>query len=100
MVNTTNASRTQHFDSRQLSALPFSGIRTFDDLALLAPQVMGSVAAVATAAPESAEATAAAAAERQSIISPLTFWILLGGAVLVLVALIVRLVKTSESPRT
>ena len=70
------------------------------DLALLAPQVMGSVAAVATAAPESAEATAAAAAERQSIISPLAFWILLGGAVLVLVALIVKLVKTSESPRT
>ena len=70
------------------------------DLALLAAQVMGSVAGVATAAPESAEATAAAAAERQSIISPLTFWILLGGAVLVLVTLIVRLVKTSESPRT
>jgi hypothetical protein len=67
------------------------------DLALLAPQVMGSVAAVATAAPESAEASAAAAAERQSIISPLTFWILLGGAVLVLVTLIVRLVKTSDS---
>ncbi len=39
LVNTTNASRTQHFDSRQLLALPFSGIRTFDDLALLAAGV-------------------------------------------------------------
>ena len=39
LVNTTNASRTQHFDSRLLLALPFSGIRTFDDLALLAPGV-------------------------------------------------------------
>jgi hypothetical protein len=64
------------------------------DLALLAPHVMGSVAAVATLAPESAEA-ALAARERQSVISPLTFWILLGGAVLVMVMLIVRLVRTS-----
>src|SRR5262245_54659560 len=39
LVNTTNASRTQHFDSRPLLALPFSGIRTFDDLALLTPGV-------------------------------------------------------------
>jgi hypothetical protein len=39
LVNTTNASRTQHFDSRQLLALPFSGIRTFDDLAFLAAGV-------------------------------------------------------------
>src|SRR5262245_2507967 len=39
LVNTTNASRTQHFDSRLLLALPFSGIRTFDDLALLVPGV-------------------------------------------------------------
>lgn len=38
-VNTTNASRMQHFDSRQLLALPLPGIRTFDDLALLAPGV-------------------------------------------------------------
>ncbi len=49
LVNTTNASRTQHFDSRQLLALPLSGIRTFDDLALLAagvappPQAIGNV---------------------------------------------------------
>ncbi len=39
LVNTTNASRTQHFDSRQLLALPLPGIRTFDDLAFLAPGV-------------------------------------------------------------
>ncbi|MGE0126862.1 MAG: carboxypeptidase regulatory-like domain-containing protein [Blastocatellales bacterium] len=39
LVNTINASRTQHFDLRQLSALPFSGIRTFDDMALLAAGV-------------------------------------------------------------
>ena len=65
------------------------------DLALLAPQVMGSVAAVATAGPESAEA-AASATGRSSVISPLTFWILLGGAVLVLVALIVRLVRSGN----
>ncbi len=39
LVNTTNASRSQHFDSRQLLALPLSGIRTFDDLALLAAGV-------------------------------------------------------------
>lgn len=39
LVNTTSASRTQHFDLRQLQALPFSGIRTFDDLALLAAGV-------------------------------------------------------------
>lgn len=38
-VNTTNASRTQHFDSRQLLTLPLPGIRTFDDLALLAAGV-------------------------------------------------------------
>jgi hypothetical protein len=39
LVNTTNASRTQHFDSRQLSVLPLPGIRTFDDLAFLAAGV-------------------------------------------------------------
>jgi len=48
LVNTTNASRAQHFDIRQLLALPLAGIRTFDDLALLAagvapaPQAIGS----------------------------------------------------------
>lgn len=39
LVNTSNASRTQHFDSRQLLVLPLPGIRTFDDLAFLAAGV-------------------------------------------------------------
>jgi len=39
LVNTSNASRTQHFNSRQLLVLPLPGIRTFDDLAFLAPGV-------------------------------------------------------------
>ncbi len=39
LVNTANASRGQHFDSRQMLALPLPGIRTFDDLAFLAPGV-------------------------------------------------------------
>lgn len=39
MVNTSNASRTQHFDSRQLLTLALPGIRTFDDLAFLAAGV-------------------------------------------------------------
>jgi hypothetical protein len=49
LVNTTNASRTQHFDSRQMLALPLPGIRTFDDLAFLAagvappPKAIGNV---------------------------------------------------------
>src|SRR5262245_9074752 len=48
LVNTTNASRTQHFDSRLLLALPFSGIRTFDDLALLTPGVAPPPLAIGT----------------------------------------------------
>ena len=39
LVNTSNASRTQHFDSRHLQILPLPGIRTFDDLAFLAAGV-------------------------------------------------------------
>lgn len=39
LVNTSNASRTQHFDARYFLALPLPGIRTFDDLMLLAPGV-------------------------------------------------------------
>lgn len=39
LVNTSNASRTQHFDSRQLLTLALPGIRTFDDLAFLAAGV-------------------------------------------------------------
>jgi hypothetical protein len=67
------------------------------DLALLGPQVMGAPAAVATAAPDAeAEAAGSATPGRSSVISPLTFWILLGGAVLVLLALIVRLVRAPD----
>jgi hypothetical protein len=65
------------------------------DLALLGPQVMGAPAAVATAAAD-AGAAGGAAPDRSSVISPLTFWILLGGAVLVLLALIVRLIRTPD----
>jgi len=39
LVNTTNASRGQNFDRRLILSLPLSGIRTFDDLAFLAPGV-------------------------------------------------------------
>jgi hypothetical protein len=39
LVNQTDASRRFNFESRQLSALPLVGSRTFDDLALLAPGV-------------------------------------------------------------
>lgn len=39
LVNTSNASRIQHFDLRQLMILPLPGIRTFDDLAFLSPGV-------------------------------------------------------------
>ena len=39
LVNTTNASRGQNFDRRVLLSVPLPGIRTFDDLAFLAPGV-------------------------------------------------------------
>lgn len=39
LVNISNASRIQHFDTRQLQVLPLPGIRTFDDLAFLAAGV-------------------------------------------------------------
>jgi hypothetical protein len=66
------------------------------DLALLAQQVMGAPArdVVATAATAGAASSPAAGGEPR-LISPLTFWILLGAAVLVLVGIIVRLVKQS-----
>lgn len=48
LVNTANASRSQHFDARMLKALPFSGIRTFDDLALLAAGVAPPPMAIGT----------------------------------------------------
>lgn len=60
------------------------------DLALLAQQVMGAPARDVTAGDPPVATTAAGGA---SFISPLTFWILLGGAVVVLVGIIARLVK-------
>ena len=60
------------------------------DLALLAQQVMGAPAREVTATAATARSSAA---HEPRLISPLTFWILLGAAVLVLVGLIVRLVR-------
>jgi hypothetical protein len=62
------------------------------DLALLAPRVMGAPAAEGVAAPPSAAGPAAAAA----LISPRMFWIVLAGAVIVLLALIARLVTARD----
>jgi Carboxypeptidase regulatory-like domain/Bacterial Ig domain len=50
LVNTTNATRGGNFNRRQLTYLPLSGFRSFDDLALLlpgvapAPQAIGETA--------------------------------------------------------
>ena len=60
------------------------------DLALLAPQVMGRIATEATAAGES---TAATRAPSLQIVPPAVFWTALGVAVVVLLALVVRLVR-------
>ena len=59
------------------------------DLVLLAQQVMGAPAQELAPGAESQDRAGSAA---RDFISPLTFWILLGGAVLVLVGLIVKLV--------
>jgi hypothetical protein len=59
------------------------------DLALLAPQVMGAAATELGAAAPSATAPP----EDRQFISRTLFWSLLGGAVIVLLALIVRLVR-------
>jgi uncharacterized protein DUF3999 len=60
------------------------------DLALLAPQVMGAAATeIGAAAPD-----AAARPEDRQFISRTLFWCLLGGAIIILLALIVRLVHT------
>ncbi len=40
LVNTVNATRGGNFDRRQLSALPLSGFRSFDELAFLLPGVV------------------------------------------------------------
>jgi hypothetical protein len=58
------------------------------DLALLAPQVMGARATEVGALPVGAALPAA-----PSFASPRTFWVVLSGAVLVLLALIVRLIR-------
>jgi hypothetical protein len=63
------------------------------DLALLAPQVMGAEAREITASPEDAAASAPAPA----FISPRLFWIGLGVAVLVLLAIMGRLVRGTAS---
>ena len=59
------------------------------DLALLAPQVMGARATEILAAPVTDAATTSAPA----LASPRTFWAVLTGAVLVLLALIVKLIR-------
>jgi len=63
------------------------------DLALLAPRVMGTAAADATIAPESAEPAGGAA----PLVSPVLFWTLLGVAVTGLTLLIVRLVRSGAA---
>ena len=59
------------------------------DLALLAPRVMGARATEISAAP----AGSAAPSSAESFASPRTFWVVLTGAVLALLALIVRLIR-------
>jgi hypothetical protein len=62
------------------------------DLALLAPRVMGAVAQeVGAAAPSTAPRR-----EPEVLISRRMFWVLLSGAVIVLLALIARLVRSQE----
>ena len=65
------------------------------DLALLAPRVMGAMATEISAAP-AANATPSSA---ESFASPRTFWVVLTGAVLVLLALIVRLIRGQGEQR-
>ena len=48
LVNTTNASRTSHFDLRLILALPLANVRTFDDLAFLAAGVAPPPLAIGT----------------------------------------------------
>ena len=63
------------------------------DLALLAQQVMGAPARELAATGDTP-----IEARQRSFISPLTFWILLAGAVLVLVGLIARLLPSRPAP--
>ena len=62
------------------------------DLALLAPRVMGALAREVSAAP----ATDATAPATGPLASPTTFWFVLTGAVLILFALIIRLIRGHE----
>jgi predicted cobalt transporter CbtA len=63
------------------------------DLALLAPRVMGAPAVeVGTAA-----APVATSISVTTLVSPRAFWVIIGVAVLVLLALIARLLKASDS---
>ena len=63
------------------------------DLALLAPRVMGAAAVEASAAAPAA----AVSINVTQFVSPRTFWIILGTAVLVLLALIVRLIRSGST---
>ena len=64
------------------------------DLALLAGSVMGAPAVEASMTAASGEGAAAP----DAIVSPRTFWVVLGAAVIVLLALIVRLVRSATTP--
>jgi hypothetical protein len=66
------------------------------DLALLAPQLMGVAVTEATLATEQGGAPSAT----EALLSPRIFWGVLVGAVLVLVGLVVRLVRKSDSQST
>jgi hypothetical protein len=62
------------------------------DLALLAPRLLGVSAMEVAAGAEQAESTTPA----ESMLSPQVFWAVVGAAVVVLVLLIVRLMRTSS----
>ena len=64
------------------------------DLALLAPQLLGATAIDAAAGAE--ERASGAALSAGELVSPRVFWAILGVAVIVLLALIVRLVRREE----
>jgi hypothetical protein len=66
------------------------------DLALLAPQLIGVAATEATLAAEQGAASSAS----ETLLAPRIFWGVLIGAVLVLVALVVRLVRKSDVQST
>jgi hypothetical protein len=67
------------------------------DLALLAPIVMGAEAQEIVAGPET---TSTAGPQAAGLVSPRLFWAFLGAAILVLIAMLVRLVKQSDEKGT